>query len=226
MEFNFDVFLTLPSFYTLTSRWEIMGTFRISNCKGNSQIPNSNIPTLQLMWHFVIPATLCNHPPKKLHQVTMPIDHSVCVTYCLSLPHCSPFYFHALLLPSYSISILFHILFPILSVFHILPLSLFRDPLLVAMHSVPYVVPLHLGSPQSFLFGSPLQVFEHCAWLWGCPYTNHQIASVQFIWVPEDIYGRNWQLPCTHLHNCPQVPMNCSHSYIHPTLLKTPTCYA
>jgi len=108
MEFNFDVFLTLPSFYTLTSRWEIMGTFRISNCKGNSQIPNSNIPTLQLMWHFVIPATLCNHPPKKLHQVTMPIDHSVCVTYCLSLPHCSPFYFHALLLPSYSISILFH----------------------------------------------------------------------------------------------------------------------
>jgi len=30
---------------------------------------------------------------------------------------------------------------------HILPLSLFRDPLLVAMHSVPYVVPLRLGSP-------------------------------------------------------------------------------
>jgi len=61
--------------------------------------------------------TLCNSCdsvqslPKKLHWVTTPIDHSVCVTYCLSLPHHSPFYFCALLLPSYSISILFHILF-------------------------------------------------------------------------------------------------------------------
>ena len=96
---------------------------------------------------LAIPVTLCNHPPKKLHQVAAPIDHSVHVTHCLPLPHRSPFYFCALLLSSYSISILFHILFPILSVFHILPLSLFCDLLLVAMHSVPYVVPLCLGSP-------------------------------------------------------------------------------
>ena len=101
--------------------------------------------------------TLCNHPPKKSHQVATPIDHLVHVAFCRSLPHCSPFYFCALLFPSYSISILFHILFPILFVFHILPLSLFHDLLLVAMHSVPYVAPLRLGSPQSFLFGSPLQ---------------------------------------------------------------------
>ena len=74
--------------------------------------PNSNIPTLQLMRHFAISATLCNHPPKKSHQVTTPIDHPVHVTYCLPLPHHSPFYFCALLLPSYSISISFHILFP------------------------------------------------------------------------------------------------------------------
>jgi len=106
---------------------------------------------------LAIPATLCNHPPKRSHQVATPIDHSVHVVYCLSLPHRSPFYFGALLLPPYSISILFHILFPILSVFHILPLSLFHDLLLVAMHSVPNVVPLHLGSPQSFLFEFPLQ---------------------------------------------------------------------
>ena len=109
------------------------------------------------MWHFVIPVTLCNHPPKRLHWVATSIDHLVHVTYCLSLPYHSPFYFCALLLPPYSISILFHILFPTLSVFHILPLSLFHDLLLVAMHFVPYVVPLHLGSPYSFLFGSPLQ---------------------------------------------------------------------
>jgi len=115
--------------------------------------------------HFAIPVTLCNHPPKKSHQVTTPIDHPVCVAYCLPLPCCSPFYFCALLLPSYSISISFHILFPILSIFYILPLSLFCDLLLVAMHSVPYVVPPCLGIPQSFLFGSPLQESECCVWL-------------------------------------------------------------
>ena len=92
------------------------------------------------MWHFAIPATLYDHPPKRSHQVAVPIDHSVCVAHCLPLPHCSPFYFCALLLSSYSISILFHILFPILSVFHVLPLSLFCNLLLVAMHSVPYAV--------------------------------------------------------------------------------------
>ena len=96
---------------------------------------------------LAIPATLCDHPPKKSHRVATPIDHPVCVAYCLPLPCHSPFYFCASLLPSYSTSTLFHILFPILSMFHILPLSLFRDPLLVAMHSVPYVAPLRLGSP-------------------------------------------------------------------------------
>ena len=136
------------------------------------------------MQHFVIPVTLCNHPPKKSHQVTAPIDHSVHVAHCLPLPHCSPFYFCALLLSSYSISILFHILFPILSVFPILPLSLFHDLLLVAMHSVPYVVPLTWGVLRVFsldppckvcipqlcciyliYFGSPLQESECCTQL-------------------------------------------------------------
>ena len=112
--------------------------------RGTPKFQYSDSATLVTL---AIPVTLCNCPPKKLHQVTTPIDHPVHVTYCLPLPHCSPFYFYALLLPSYSISISFYILFPILSIFHILPLSLFCDLLLVAVHSVPYVVPLHLGSP-------------------------------------------------------------------------------
>ena len=115
--------------------------------RGTPKFQYSNSATLQLMWHFVIPATLCDHPPKKSHRVATPIDHPVHVAYCLPLPYRTPFYFYALLLPSYFISNLFYILFPIPSIFRILPLSLFRDPLLVAMHSVPYVVPLHLGSP-------------------------------------------------------------------------------
>jgi len=118
--------------------------FQYSNSATHLKFQYSNFATHVTL---VIPATLCNHPPKKSHQVAAPIDHSVCAAHCLPLPHQSPFYSCALLLPSYSISILFHILFPILSVFHILPLSLFCDPLLVAMHSVPYVIPLCLGSP-------------------------------------------------------------------------------
>jgi len=133
------------------------------------------------MQHFVISVTLCDHPSKKLHQVTAPIDHSVHVTYCLPLPHHSPFYFCALLLPSYSISILFHIWFPILSLFHILPLSLFCDLLLVAMHPVPYVVPLRLGSPQSFLFGSPLQGM----------YPSAVLYLSNILWIP---LARIWAL--------------------------------
>jgi len=40
---------------------------------------------------LVIPVTLCDHPPKKSHQVAAPIDHSVCVTHCLPLPcYCHP----------------------------------------------------------------------------------------------------------------------------------------
>jgi len=46
---------------------------------------------------------------------------------------------------------------------------------------------------------------------------------MQFVLVPEDIYSRRH---CAHSYNYPQVPMNCSHLYILPTLLKTPTCYA
>jgi len=115
--------------------------------RGTPKFQYSDSATLWLMQHFAISATLCNHLPKKSHWVTTPIDHPVRVAYCLPLPHCSPFHFCALLLPSYSISIMLHILFPILSIFHILPLSLFCDLLLVAMHSVPYVVPLCLGSP-------------------------------------------------------------------------------
>jgi len=60
-----------------------------------------------LKFQYSDSVTLCNHPPKKSHQVAAPIDHSVCVTYCLPLPHHSPFYFCALLLSSYSISIYF-----------------------------------------------------------------------------------------------------------------------
>jgi len=45
------------------------------------------------------------------------------------------------------------------------------------------------------------------------------------LWEPEDIFGRRWQWHCTHFYNYPQVPTNCSHSYILPTLLKTPACY-
>jgi len=67
--------------------------------------------------------------------------------------------------PFHSVPTLFHILLSILSIFYIPPLSPFHDPLLVARLSVPYVVTLHLGSPQSFLFGSPLQVSEYCAQL-------------------------------------------------------------
>ena len=115
--------------------------------RGTPKFQYSDSVTLWLMWHFAISATLCNHLPKKSHWVATPIDHPVHVAYCLPLPCRSPFHFCALLLPSYSISIMFHILFPILSICHILPLSLFHDPLLVAMHSVPYVVPLCLGSP-------------------------------------------------------------------------------
>ena len=112
------------------------------------------------MLHFAIPATLCNHPPKNLHQVTTPIDHPVCVTYCLPLPYCSPFYFCALLLLSYSISISFHILFPIPSIFHILPLSLFHDLLLVA--TTCYALcslcsPPLLGESLEFSLWIPLQ---------------------------------------------------------------------
>jgi len=69
-------------------------TIHVCAVRGTLKFQYSN------MWHFAIPATLCDHPPKKSHQVTAPIDHSVHVTYCLSLPHCSPFYFYALLLPS------------------------------------------------------------------------------------------------------------------------------
>jgi len=125
----------------------LMHPWRGGDVRGTPKFQYSDSATLQLMQHFVIPATLCNHPLKKSHQVATPIDHPVCVAYCLPLPYHSPFYFCALLLPSYFISISFHILFPILSIFHILLLSLFCDLLLVAMHSVPYVVPLCLGSP-------------------------------------------------------------------------------
>jgi len=38
---------------------------------------------------------------------------------------------------------------------HILPLSLFRDPLLVAMHSVPYAVPFAWGVLRVFSLDSP-----------------------------------------------------------------------
>jgi len=137
---NFHAGLPTPWF----CRSQVNASLKRGWCKENSQIPSFQLcNSCDTLWFL----RLCNHPPEKLHQVAAPIDHSVHVTYCLSLPHCSPFYFCALLLPSYSISILFHILFPILSVFHILLLSLFCDPLLVAMHSVPYVVPLCLGSP-------------------------------------------------------------------------------
>jgi len=143
---NFHAGLPIPWF----GRSQVNAFLKGGWCKGNSQIPIfwlCDSATLQLMQYFAISVTLCDHLPKKLHQVTTPIDHPVRVAYCLPLPHHSPFHFCPLLLPSYSISILFHILFPILSIFHILPLSLFCDLLLVAMHTVPYVVPLHLGSP-------------------------------------------------------------------------------
>jgi len=97
--------------------------------RGTPKFHCSNSVTLWLMWHFAI-------------LITQYMSHIG-----LPLPCHPPFYFCALLLPSYSISISFHILFPILSIFHILSLSLFCDLLLVAMHSVPYVVPLCLGSP-------------------------------------------------------------------------------
>ena len=48
---------------------------------------------------------------------------------------------------------------------------------------------------------------------------------MQFVLVPEDIYGRRWQWCCVHSYNYPRVPTNCSHLYNLPTLLKTPTCY-
>jgi len=115
---------------------------RIKCVRGTLKFQHSDSAT-----HATLCDSLCDRPPKKLHQVATPIDHPVCAAYGLPLPHHSPFYFCALLLPSYSISISFHILFPILSIFHILPLSLFHDPLLVAMHSVPYVAPLRSGSP-------------------------------------------------------------------------------
>jgi len=117
------------------------------------------------MQHFAIPVTLCDHPPKKSHWVATPIDHPVCVAYCLPLPYCSPFYFCALLLPSYSISISFHILFPILSIFHILPLSLFCDLLLFAMHSVLYCQRPSNGPPKDI-----------------SPYRNKRPTSASNVW--------------------------------------------
>ena len=100
----------------------LMHPWRGGDVRGTPKFQsNSNIPTLRLMRHFAIPVTLCDRPPKKSHQVATPIDHPVRVAYCLPLPCHSPFYFCALLLPSYSTSISFHTLFPILSIFHILP---------------------------------------------------------------------------------------------------------
>jgi len=53
----------------------------------------------------------------------------------------------AIPMPFHSISTLFHLQFPMSSIFHIPLLSPFCDLLLVARLSDPYVVALHLGSP-------------------------------------------------------------------------------
>ena len=110
--------------------------------RGTPKFQYSNSATL---------VTLCDHPPKKSHQVATPIDHPVHVTYCLPLPCHSPFYFCALLLPSYSISISFHILFPILSTLISLPWSTAGCYALCSFCSPPL-----LGKSLEFFLWIPL----------------------------------------------------------------------
>jgi len=73
----------------------------------------------------------------------------------------------ASLLPSYSTSISFHILFPILSIFHILPLSLFRDLLagcyaLCSLCSPPFA----WGVLRVFSLDPPCKNLSVGAWSW------------------------------------------------------------
>jgi len=111
---------------------------------------------LRLIDNFAILATLCDHPPN-IAPSRNTIDHPVCVAYCPTLTMPFPFYFCASLLPSYSTSTLFHILLSILSIFHISPLSLFRDPLLVFYALCSLCSPPSLGSPK-FLLDPTLHV--------------------------------------------------------------------
>jgi len=105
----------------------------------------------------VTPCNLVWSSTQKSHWVTLLMDHSVCVAHHLLWFHHPPFHFCAVPLPFHSISALFHLPFPMPSIFHIPPLSPFCDLLSVARLSDPYVVALRLGGPWCFLFGSPLQ---------------------------------------------------------------------
>jgi len=125
-----------------------------SSCKGNPQLsqnfPQNPSVLCNVMWHLVIP---CNHLYKshtKLHhQLTIQyVSHIIYLDY--TIPHSTPVPFH-------SVPTSFHIHFLYCLYFIFLPLSPIHDLLLIARLSVPYVVTLCLGSPQSFLFVSPLQ---------------------------------------------------------------------
>jgi len=117
-------------------------------CKGNPQLPPTTLPTFsRTLWLHV---TSCNAMwsfTQKSHWVTLLMDHLVCVAYYLLWLHHPPFHSCAIPMLFHSISTLFHLPFPMSSIFHILLLSPFHDPLLVARCSDHYVVALCLGSP-------------------------------------------------------------------------------
>jgi len=99
---------------------------------------------------------------------------------------------------STSALLLFHLPFPVSSIFHIPLLSPFHDPLLVARFSDPYVVALCLGSPQSFLFGSPLQGMHPSTVLYLFNILWIPLASIQALCL---IVRLPLQSRCEHCHN-------------------------
>jgi len=103
------------------------------------------------------PATLCNtlwfcviiYTKVTLSHTTDGPLSMCCILSTLIIPSPIPFLCCSIAtpMPFYSISTLFHLPFPMSSIFHIPLLSPFHDPLLVARLSDPYVVTLCLGSP-------------------------------------------------------------------------------